>query len=141
VKAVDVENGTITFDDRARPEVAGKTFTLAKDALVVVDGKSGKLSALTPGTLVDMRLWVDRQTVGQIHTCGQPVPSIGVVRAVDAQKHAITVGDTIYPVARDANIQMDGKTVRLAEVPVGVSVALKLNVDRKTVGTIFQVTP
>jgi RNA polymerase sigma factor (sigma-70 family) len=141
VKAVDVEKGTITFDDRARPEIAGKTFTLAKDVNIVIDGKAGKLSAIPPGSLVDIRLWVDRQTVGSICTCGQPVPGIGVVKAVDAAKNTITVGDKTYPVAKDALIVIDGKTVRLAGVPVGVSVTLKLQVDGKTVGTIFHANP
>src|SRR5262249_47283688 len=101
LKAVDVEKGTITFDDNCRAEVAGKTFTLAKDANIVIDGKPGKLPALTPGTFVDMRLRVDRRTVGSLHTCGQPVPGIGVVKAVDTQKHTITVDDKTYPVAKD----------------------------------------
>ena len=39
------------------------------------------------------------------------------------------------------DIQIDGKAANLASVPVGVSVALRLNVDRKTVGTIFKVRP
>jgi RNA polymerase sigma factor (sigma-70 family) len=136
VKAVDVEKGTITFDDRAKGEVAGKTFTLAKDANIVIDGQRGSLSALPPGTLVQIHLWVDRQTVGNLHTCGQPVPGTGVVKAVDAGKNTITVGDTTYPVAKDAIIQVGGQTVRLAEVPTGISVSLRLNVDRKTVGFI-----
>jgi hypothetical protein len=120
VKAVDVENGTITFDDRANPNVAGRTFTLAKDVNIVIDGKAGKLSAVTPGTLVSIRLWV--------------------VTAVDVARHTITVGDKIDPVAKDANIQIDGKPAKLAGVPAGMSVALRLNVDRKTVGTILQVS-
>jgi RNA polymerase sigma factor (sigma-70 family) len=136
VKAVDAENGTITFDERAKAEVAGKTFTLAKDAIIQIDGKPGTLAALPPGSLVDMRLWVDRQTVGQIHATGRPVPGVGVVTAVDTGKNTITVGNESYSVAKDALILIDGKTVRLADVPTGVSVSLRLNVDGKTVGTI-----
>jgi len=136
VKAVDVEKGAITFDENAGAEIAGKTFILAKDVNIVIDGKKGELSALPPGTLVQIRLWVDRQTVGNIFTCGHPVPDIGLVKAVDAGKNTITVGDTTYPVAKQAIIQINGKNVRLADVPIGVSVSLKLNVDRKTVGTI-----
>jgi RNA polymerase sigma factor (sigma-70 family) len=141
VSAVDLEKGLITFNDRARSEVAGKTFTLAKDAHIVVDGKKGTLAAVRPGSVVDMRLWVDRRTVGTLYATGSSVPGTGVVRAVDIQKHAITVGDRTYPVARDANIQVEGKTVRLAGVPVGISVALRLNVDQQTVGTIHHTKP
>jgi RNA polymerase sigma factor (sigma-70 family) len=141
LKAVDAEKGTITFDDGANRAVAGKTFSLAKDANVIVDGKAGKLSVIPPGTFVEMRLWVDRRTVGELRTPGQPVPGTGVVTAVDAHRHTITVGGKTYPVARDATIQIDGKPTGLSGVPVGISVALKLNVDRKTVGTIFQAAP
>ena len=54
-------------------------------------------------------------------------------------QYHVTVGDKTYPVARDANIQIEGKTVRLTGVPVGISVSLRLNADRKTVGMIFHV--
>jgi RNA polymerase sigma factor (sigma-70 family) len=141
VKEVDAEKGTITFDDRAKAEVAGKTFTLAKDAVIQIDGKPGTLAALPPGSVVAMRLWMDRQTVGQIHATGPAVPGIGVVTAVDADKNSIAVGDKTYPVAKDALIQIDGKTVRLADVPTGVSVSLRLNVDRKTIGMIHHQRP
>ena len=56
-------------------------------------------------------------------------------------KHTITVGDNTYPVAKNANIAIGGKAVKLAGVPTGVSVVLSLNVDRKTVGTIHQTNP
>jgi RNA polymerase sigma factor (sigma-70 family) len=141
VKAVDIERGAITFDDRARPEVAGKTFTLASDVNIVIDGKKGTLATLPPGSVVDVRLWVDRQTVGTLFATGPSVPGTGVVRVVDVQKHTITVGDKTYPVAKDAHIQVDGKTVQLAGVPPGISVSLRLNVDQKTVGTIFHTKP
>src|SRR5262249_34938687 len=131
----------ITFDDKARAEVAGKTFTLAKDANITIDGKSGTLAALPPGSLVDIRLWVDRQTVGQIHATGPAVPGIDTVRAVDAAKHTVTVGENTLPVARDANITIDGKGARLGKVPVGVPGAIGLNVDQKPVGATAHIKP
>src|SRR5262249_37742976 len=97
VKSVDVDHGTITFGERAKPNVAGKGFSLAKDINIVSDGKAGSLPAITPGTLVSMRLWVDQKTVGQLFTCGQPGPGIGVVAAVDVAKPTLTVGDTTSP--------------------------------------------
>jgi RNA polymerase sigma factor (sigma-70 family) len=141
VKAVDVENRTITFDEKARSEVAGKTFTLAKDAGIAIDGKPGSLSAVPPGSVVSMRLWVDRETVGQVFAVGPEVPGTGLVKAVDAAKNTLTVDDTTYPVAKDANIAVNGKAAKLSDVPAGAHVALRLNVDRKTVGSIFQVKP
>ena len=137
MKAVDVEKRTITFDDKARAEVAGKTFTLAKDANIVIDGGPGTLAALPVGSYVQMNLCSDRQTVGMIFAQGPPVPGVGVVKAVDAEKNLITVEDTTYPVAKNANILVDGKTVQLTGVRAGIHVTLRLCVDQKTVGTIF----
>jgi hypothetical protein len=137
VKAVDVEKRTITFDDKARAEVAGKTFALAKDAIIAIDGGPGTLAALPVGSYVQMNLCSDRQTVGMIFAQGPPVPGVGVVKAVDAEKNLITVEDTTYPVAKNANILVDGKTVQLTGVRAGIHVTLRLCVDQKTVGTIF----
>jgi hypothetical protein len=54
---------------------------------------------------------------------------------VDAQNNTITVGDKTYPVAKNANIIMNGGR-DLAAVPKGATVSLRLCVDQKTVGTI-----
>src|SRR5262249_47629874 len=136
VKAVDPGHNTITFDDRARAGVAGKTFALAGDANVVIDGKPGQLADLPAGSYVDLFLRVDRQTVGALRARGPTVH--GVVKAVEAGKNVITVDGNTSPVANDANIVIEGKTLKLAGVPAGVRVSVKLCVDRKTVRKISQ---
>jgi RNA polymerase sigma factor (sigma-70 family) len=138
VTAVDAEKRTITFDDKARAEVAGKTFTLAKNALVQIDGKPGTLAALPVGSHVQMNLCTDGKTVGFIFAQGPPVPGVGLVKAVDVAKRTVTVEDRTYPVADNANILFDGKTCKLDGVRAGEYVTLRLCVDQKTVGTIFQ---
>jgi RNA polymerase sigma factor (sigma-70 family) len=137
VTAIDVEKRTITFDDKARAEVAGKTFTLAKDAIVGIDGKPGTLAAVPVGSNVQMNLWTDRQTVGFIFAQGPAVNGVGLVKAVDVENNLITVEDKTYPVAKDANILFDGATCKLSGVRTGEYVSLRLCVDQKTVGTIF----
>lgn len=138
VTAIDAEKRTITFDEKARAEVAGKTFTLAKNALVTIDGKAGTLAALPVGSHVQMNLCTDGKTVGFVFAQGPPVPGVGVVKAVDVAKGTVTVEDRIYPVADNANILFDGKTCKLDGVRTGEYVTLRLCVDQKTVGTIFQ---
>jgi hypothetical protein len=139
VAAVDAEKGTITFDDRTNPAVAGKTFTVAKDALIVVDGRGGKLSEVPPGAYVNLRLRVDQQTVGTVHANGATFS--GAVKAVDAEKYVITVDNVSYAVAKDALIVIDGKQGTLAAVPTGVGVHVNLRVDGKTVGMIQTKAP
>src|SRR5262249_39294335 len=69
VKAVDVENSTITFDDKAPAAVAGRTFRVARDAHITIDSKPGKLADLPPGAFVSLTFSVDQKTV-QLHASG-----------------------------------------------------------------------
>jgi hypothetical protein len=134
VKAVDAEKGTITFDDKARAEVAGKTFIVAKDANFAIDGKPGKLADIPVGAYVSMTLSADRQTARQVHAQGPPVS--GVVKGVDAQRNTLTVDDRTYTVASDTSVTIDGQRGQLAGLPVGANVSLRLCLDQKTVRMI-----
>jgi RNA polymerase sigma factor (sigma-70 family) len=139
VKAVDVEKGTITFADKASPDVAGKTFPVARDASLSIDGKPGKLADLPKGALVNLGLCVHRKTARRVTAQGSQVS--GVVKAVDAKKNTITVGEKTYTVARDASIAIDDKPGKLAGLPAGATVSLSLRVDQKTVGRIQANSP
>jgi RNA polymerase sigma factor (sigma-70 family) len=136
VKAVDVANSTLTFADSARADVAGKTFRIAKDAIILIDNKAGTLAGIPPGSYVDLRLSLDRSEARRLTAIGPMLNSVKAVKVVDVEKHLLTVEDATYPVARDANIVVDGKPATLAEVPTGIFVTLRLCVDQKTVGTI-----
>jgi RNA polymerase sigma factor (sigma-70 family) len=127
VKAVSAGQNTITFDDKALPEVAGKTFTFAPDVNILIDGKPGKLTELPAGAFVNLILSVDQQVARHVHAQG-PHAS-GVVKAVSAKKNTITVDDTVYTVAQDAIVVIDGKVGALGGLPVGASVNLNLRVD------------
>jgi hypothetical protein len=132
---IDAANYTVTFSEKGTPEVAGKTFNVAKDVWLQMDAMPGKLSELPAGSYLNITLTVDHQLVRGIWATGPPVPEIGAVQAVDATKRTITVNDKTYPVAPNANVIIDNRG-GLAAVPVGASVSLRLCVDQKTVGTI-----
>jgi RNA polymerase sigma factor (sigma-70 family) len=147
VKAVDAENSTITFDDKAAPEVSGKTFTVGQGANIVIDGRAGKLAELSAGCYLNVTLTVDQKTVGSVHAQGPPVQCDcggSCVKAVDLVNHTITFDDKAraevagktFPVAKNANIIIDGRSGTLAELPVGAFVALGLRVDQKTAGIL-----
>jgi RNA polymerase sigma factor (sigma-70 family) len=135
VSAVDAANHTITFADKGPAEVAGKTFSVANDVWVQIDGKSGKLAEIPTGSYLNITLTVDQHTVRGIWAVGPPLPGFGVVKAVDVANSTITVDDTTYPVAKNANIII-GNRGGLAAIPPGAIVSLRLCVDQKTVGTI-----
>jgi RNA polymerase sigma factor (sigma-70 family) len=138
VTAVDTEKGTITFDDRARAEVAGKTFFVAKDANIIIDNKRSRLSEVPVGAYVNIGLSVDRQTATNVHAQGPAVT--GIVKALDVEKRTMVVGDETYTVASDAWVVVNGNKTWLAALPVGANVRLNTYVDRKTVCGI-QTTP
>ena len=84
VKSISIGNNTITFDDKGCADVAGKTFTVASDAFILIDGKMGKLDEIPTGANVNVTLSVDQQTVRQVRAGGRRLA--GVVNAVDAEK-------------------------------------------------------
>jgi hypothetical protein len=149
VKSVDAAKGTITFAHTNQPdELAGKTFPVARDANILIDGKPGQLAGVPPGTVIGLTLSLDQKTVRQINAQGSQIGSPGgaVVESVDADKNTITVdingeGLKTFPVAADALIVIDGKPTKLAGLPKEASVLLTLRVDQKTVGMIQAKSP
>jgi hypothetical protein len=139
VKAVDAVKGTITFDDKACAEVAGKTFPVAANASISIDGNRGTLAGLPAGSFVNLRLCVDRQTARHVFAQG---PSVcGALKEVDAEKSTISVADKTYPVAKDAIIGRDNGRCTLSGLPAGARVTLVLRVDQKTVARIHATEP
>jgi RNA polymerase sigma factor (sigma-70 family) len=138
VKEVSTQNNSITFDDKASPDVAGKTFTLAKDASILIDDKPGPLHDIPVGSYVNVTLSVDQKLAQQVRAGGGRLG--GTVKAVDAPKGNVTVDDRTYSVARDAVIVIDGKPATLAALPIGATVSANLRIDRRTVGFIQTVS-
>src|SRR5262249_29104007 len=118
VKAVDAAKNTITVDDKAPAEVAGKTLAVAPDANIEIDGKPGKLAGIPAGTFVNLGLSVDQQTARNLQAEGPNLGGCGgsMVKAVDAANNTITFDDKAiaevagktFPVAKDAWILIDG---------------------------------
>jgi hypothetical protein len=113
---------------------------VARDAEIQIDGKPAGLTGLPAGARVDVGLSVDRKAVRVIRAEG-PAWRV-VVKAVDADKGTITFDDEkapaelagrTFPVPEDADIQIDGKPVKLTVLQPGVGVTVRLSVDRKTV--------
>ncbi len=147
VKAVDVEKKTITIADRD----GDKTFGVAPDACINIDGKQCPLAALPPGAFVNLGLAVDQQTACSIGANGPHLGGCGgsCVKAIDVEKRTRTFDDKAiaevagktFVVGKNANIVIDGKAGDLAGLPVGSYVNVTLSVDRQTVGTIHAQGP
>jgi RNA polymerase sigma factor (sigma-70 family) len=136
VKAVDAGKGTITFDDKAPAALAGKTVRVAKDANIRIDGKPDRLAALPAGALLALTLSVDQKTARHISAEGPPLFGV-LVKAVDAEKRTLTVarreGETTLSVARGADVRIDGKPGKLADLPKEAIINVRMSADQKTV--------
>lgn len=72
VKAVDATKSTITLsvregnDDVENAPLVDRTFAVAKDATIVVDGKTAKLGDVKPASQATVNLSEDRKTVTRI---------------------------------------------------------------------------
>src|SRR5262249_3166178 len=96
VKAIDARKNALTFDDKAAAALAGKSFPLANDAVVMIDGKPGKLAALPAGVSVALSLSVDQKTIRNLRAEGRGWTAV-VVKAVDARKNTLTFDDDQAP--------------------------------------------
>jgi RNA polymerase sigma factor (sigma-70 family) len=137
VQAVDADKNIITLTIFTKKDAPGegKTFDVAKDVVVWIDKKEAKLADLPVGAGASIKLSPDQKSVVTILA---DRPSLnGTVKGVDADKGAITVAykesDQTFTVAKNSQIVIDGKEGRLADVPVGANISLKLSVDQKTV--------
>ncbi|HJZ90898.1 MAG TPA: sigma-70 family RNA polymerase sigma factor, partial [Gemmataceae bacterium] len=143
VKAVDAKKGTISIKDRGEE----KTFAVSRDAMIFVDGKGARLTAVPPGSFVNLNLAADQNTVRNLNADGPNLGGCGgsLVKAVDVQKRTITfdkkgppdVAGKTFAVAANAHVTIDGnKKGTLADVPAGCYLNLLLRVDGKTVGRV-----
>jgi hypothetical protein len=162
LKAADPAGGTITVTValvKGEP-AADRTFAVARKAQVFLDDgrphdksrptRPPGLADLPANAVVFLKLSADRKRVGSIRAEGQTVT--GVVKALDGARHTITLTlsakgepdvERTFPVAKAAHVFIDdGKpkdksrpadAARLADVPGGARVTLRLSLDGQSV--------
>jgi hypothetical protein len=150
VKAVDVSNNTITFEnDRQPADVAGKTLNVAPDASIQIDGQPGKLDGLTPGAFVDVGLSADLKSVRNFNASGPTFPVVRL-KGVDADQNTVTIENDRQPpevagrtlgVSKNVSLLIDDQPAKLADLTAGTSCTLILSLDRKTVRGLFAAGP
>jgi RNA polymerase sigma factor (sigma-70 family) len=119
-----------------------KTFTVGKHVRIVLDeNRAGKLTDLIDGTVVRLRLSVDKTTVLDLHAEG---PSFrGIVKAFDPDKDMITltiggkggVGgeDKEFKLTRNTVVRtgINGALLKLTDIRAEKEVILRLSIDQK----------
>jgi RNA polymerase sigma factor (sigma-70 family) len=162
LKKVDTTRNTITATvtpTKGKPAV-DRTFAVANNAKIVIDGKGKKkakdpkkegLAELPVNAVVFLKLSADRKVVGSVRAEGQSVT--GVVKAVKPAKNTITVTvsvtkgepgvDKTFTVAKHAQVFVDdgkakdkSKSDSLRDVPSGSVATLRLSLDGKAVVAI-----
>jgi RNA polymerase sigma factor (sigma-70 family) len=134
VKAVDAANNTITVTGGPPND---RVYNVPPDAPITIDGQPSSLAAIPVGAgLHALNLRVDQKTVSSINVVGHGYHRVGVT-AVDAGNRTVTFDDkapaTIagktLAVAPEAGIEIDGKPGRLAGIPAGAFLNVRLSVD------------
>lgn len=161
LKAVDAKTNTLTVNHeggRDGSEAGEKAYTLAADAEIVVDDGRGrrhsmheaKIDDLAAGAQVTLRLSLDRKQARAVLAEGATL--VGIVKALDAVKRSLTVtvrpargeeaaDERMLTVSPEAMVVIDDgkgrrlsvKEVKLADVPAGAQVTMKLATDQFSV--------
>jgi len=158
LKGIDAAKGTLRV--QVGKGTGEETFTLTGDAGVLLDDGSGdklafrdgNLGDLTEGLTVTLRLDADRK-VTRVLAEGPTVQ--GVLKSLDAANLRLVAtitaakgepgAEQTFALAKTVRVLVeDGKgdktqpaeAVRLADLPAGAIVSLKLSADRKVVGSI-----
>jgi beta-lactamase regulating signal transducer with metallopeptidase domain len=146
LKAADAAARTLTVSVAAgKGEPAeDRTFTLAEQAAILVDGAAGKLSELPPDTVVILKLSLDQKEVAGVLAEGPKIQ--GTLKALDADKRTLTIHvvktkgepgeDRTIDVAKSVKVTLDKSSGELADLPTDVVVTVRLSVDQKQVASI-----
>jgi hypothetical protein len=128
VKSLDAAVGTITLTQGRDPN-SDRTLNLTKNVEVTIDGKPDKLAEIAERMPVTVRVSNSTGDVIVIRAEGMAFRSL--VRSVEPATNKISVGmdrrDATFTVAKDAEIQVDGRPGKLADFQAGTVVTLKLS--------------
>ena len=171
IKSIDVPNNTVTIitspGSRDGAEATEKTFTIAVNAEIGIDDgrgkrfsvKEGKIGDLSQGALATLYLSAD-QKLAQVALV-EGLTLTGAVKSVDVSKNLLTLtsagnrrggGDAeekTLELAKDIVLLIDDgkgrrlsvKEGKLADVPVGSVVQLKLSVNQQQIMSLLAQGP
>jgi RNA polymerase sigma factor (sigma-70 family) len=137
LQALDLDAHRVTVSVFSRTEgQSEKTFSVAKDAKVLRDGKEIKLTDLKQGNRITLRLSPDQKTVVGLVVANTAITA--QVKAVDAARSTVTVvidnarkgkQEKTYPVAKDAKVTLEGKEARLTDLKEGATLVFTISAE------------
>ena len=145
---------TVTTSNRATGKL-DKTFEMAKDVVVLRDGKPAKVGELKQGGRISVKLSPDQKTAVSISETGKTMAA--PLKSVDSEKNSITLTvttgvrgapsekkDVTHELAKDGKVMLEGKEVQLADlkdVRPGSTIQLTFSVDDEKKLVHIQYTP
>jgi hypothetical protein len=139
VKTVDARKGTVTLTVAPKGQPAEeKTFRLARDARVEIDGRAGKVADLPTEALVSVQLSPDLRAAVAVRAEGPAIT--GVVKGTGS-KDGVTIAtkedEQTYSLARNVRVLIEARQGKITELIDGSIISARLSADRKEiVGTI-----
>jgi RNA polymerase sigma factor (sigma-70 family) len=148
VQSVDAAKNsvTVTVFNRQTGKTE-KTYELAKDCVILRDGKPVKLGDLKTGGRVTLQLSADQKSIARISEEGAFLSA--PLKSVDAEKRTITVTvegrqgkqDKTFQVAKDARVMLEGKEAKLTDLKAGTQLHLTASVDDANTIVQIQTSP
>ncbi len=116
---------------------------LAKETKILRNGKEAKLTDLKKNERVRVTLAADQLSVLSVSQTGTTIPVN--VKSVDVEKNTVAVAvfgrqggqDKVYPIAKHAQLTLDGKAAKLADIKEGA--AILLTVSSEDANTVIQI--
>ncbi len=145
LKAIDPAKNTLTLSSHAAKgqPATEHTYNLAKEVIVSLDGGAGKVSDLSPGVSVTLKLSPDQKQVSGIWAEG---PSIqAALKAFDVATGKLTLRITTkgepevertYDLSKNIKVTIDDAGGKLSDVPADAPLRVKLSADQKAITSI-----
>jgi RNA polymerase sigma factor (sigma-70 family) len=145
VKSVDAAKGSITLTATKGDQSVDRTFTVAGDAAVRIDGHEAKLTDVKPGLQAHVKIADDKTTAIAVGCEGPAL--VGELKEVAADKKSLKVivmvpidkadkkspkkaEETAVNVGDDVRVAVEGnKKATLADLKTGASVQVQISAD------------
>lgn len=136
VRSVDAQNRTVTV----KKFVGSKRFNLGDAcAFTLADKNASSINGVRAGQKVTLTYQDANGVLVADHLVQKPLLHKGTVKAIDAEKHTLTVGGKTYQIADDCAVVLrDNKAGTLAEVKPGHLVTV-LHEDPEGIATARQI--
>lgn len=129
INALNLANNKLT--------IGGRTYVVARDASIRLDGNSATLADLNAGMRVTAEVARDNTTILLINAHSGGPSLAGRVTGVDLSRDTVGIGGRTFRVPGDAEVKVDGREATVADLDPGMRVTAKTSMDGTTIHNLF----